>query len=437
MSIPQSSAIIIVGAGTWGTSTALHLARQGYKNVTLFDRYPVPSPISAGNDVNKVVSPGQYSVDQDRVDVNTALTMEAMRAWMTDPLFKPYYHDTGLLMSATTPAGMQRLGVRVRPGEEDNIVPIDRPEDFRKLAPPGVLRGEFPGWKGYLTRKGAGWAQARNALAAAAQEAQRLGVKILAGGSAGQVVTLIFEYNDVKGVVTADGKIHRAERTILCAGAAAGQFIDFQGQLRPTAWTIAHIALSPEERKQYQNIPVIFNIEKGFFFEPDEDGEIKLCDEHPGYTNMTRLPDGELASVPFEKTQIPKESEGRIRALLRETMPQLADRSFSFARICWCADTANREFIIDRHPKYRSLVLGCGASGRGFKYLPTIGRTIIDAMQDNIPPKMHECLKWNPGVAASRNWADTLGRFGGPNKVMDFANVSEWTAVPQRDLSKL
>lgn len=56
-------------------------------------------------------------------------------------------------------------------------------------------------------------------------------------------------------------------------------------------------------------------------------------------------------------------------------------------------------------------------------------------MQDNIPPKMHECLKWNPGVAASRNWADTLGRFGGPNKVMDFANVSEWTAVPQRDLS--
>jgi hypothetical protein len=73
----------------------------------------------------------------------------------------------------------------------------------------------------------------------------------------------------------------------------------------------------------------------------------------------------------------------------------------------------------------------------GFKYLPTIGRTIIDAMQDKIPPKMHEILKWNEEVAASRNWTDTLGRFGGSNRVMDFGEVKEWTTVPQRDLSKL
>jgi sarcosine oxidase/L-pipecolate oxidase len=55
------SSILIVGAGTWGCSTALHLARRGYKNVTVFDPYELPSPISAGNDVNKIVEQGNFS----------------------------------------------------------------------------------------------------------------------------------------------------------------------------------------------------------------------------------------------------------------------------------------------------------------------------------------------------------------------------------------
>lgn len=52
----HDSHILIVGAGTWGASTALHLARRGYTNVTVLDAYPQPSAISAGNDVNKIVS---------------------------------------------------------------------------------------------------------------------------------------------------------------------------------------------------------------------------------------------------------------------------------------------------------------------------------------------------------------------------------------------
>lgn len=50
-----SSSILLIGAGTWGCSTALHLARRGYKNVTVLDPHPVPSPIAAGNDINKIM----------------------------------------------------------------------------------------------------------------------------------------------------------------------------------------------------------------------------------------------------------------------------------------------------------------------------------------------------------------------------------------------
>ena len=53
-----TSTILIVGCGTWGSSTTLHLVRRGYKHVTVLDPYEVPSPISAGNDINKIAEQG-------------------------------------------------------------------------------------------------------------------------------------------------------------------------------------------------------------------------------------------------------------------------------------------------------------------------------------------------------------------------------------------
>lgn len=57
--LTKQSKILILGGGTWGCSTALHLTRRGYKDVTVLDAHPIPSPISAGNDVNKIVEQGK------------------------------------------------------------------------------------------------------------------------------------------------------------------------------------------------------------------------------------------------------------------------------------------------------------------------------------------------------------------------------------------
>lgn len=57
--LAKQSSLLVVGGGTWGCSTALHLARRGFTNVTVLDAHRVPSPISAGNDVNKMVEQGE------------------------------------------------------------------------------------------------------------------------------------------------------------------------------------------------------------------------------------------------------------------------------------------------------------------------------------------------------------------------------------------
>lgn len=54
------STILIIGGGTWGCSTALHLVRRGYKNVTVLEANSIPSAISAGNDINKIIEQGLF-----------------------------------------------------------------------------------------------------------------------------------------------------------------------------------------------------------------------------------------------------------------------------------------------------------------------------------------------------------------------------------------
>ena len=54
--LPKDARVLIVGAGTFGLSTAVHLARRGYTNIQCIDRFPYPSKDSAGYDVNKIIS---------------------------------------------------------------------------------------------------------------------------------------------------------------------------------------------------------------------------------------------------------------------------------------------------------------------------------------------------------------------------------------------
>lgn len=299
--------------------------------------------------------------------------------------------------------------------------------------PEGVLQGSFPKWEGWFKESGAGWVHARKAMVAAATEAQRLGVNFITGSPQGEVTKLLYKDGDVIGAETADGKRHTAPKTILCAGASADLLLDFKDQLRPTAWTLAHIKLTSEEAKFYKNLPVLFNIEQGFFMEPDEDGhELKICDEHPGYCNWVTLPDGKRRSIPFAKQQIPIDSETRVRGFLRDCMPQLADRRLVFARICWCADTPDRMFLIDYHPGHPSLLLACGGSGHGYAYIPAIGGFIADRMEGILDERMAKSFRWRPETAVNRNWEDTQGRFGGSNTVMDFQKVKEWTKIGPR-----
>lgn len=118
----------------------------------------------------------------------------------------------------------------------------------------------------------------------------------------------------------------------------------------------------------------------------------------PGYS------EGTTHSQPFARHQIPVESETRMRKFLQEAMPQIADRDFSFARICWDADTVDRQFLIDRPEGRNGLVVAAGGSGMGFMMMPVVGQLIVDRMEGVMEEKLQKGLRWRPEQAVERDW---------------------------------
>lgn len=80
-----------------GSSTALHLIRSGYtpSNITVLDAYPIPSAQSAGYDLNKIMSIRLHNKP------GLQLSLEALNMWKNDALFKPFFHNVGMVSHET------------------------------------------------------------------------------------------------------------------------------------------------------------------------------------------------------------------------------------------------------------------------------------------------------------------------------------------------
>lgn len=216
------------------------------------------------------------------------------------------------------------------------------------------------------------------------------------------------------GIKVASGKVLVAKQYILCTGAASpGLLPELSTQLWSKCWTLAHIELTPEEVEDYRGMPVVDNHELGFFFEPDPKSRwIKICNATQGYEYKTATNESGVSySVPryasdHPEDGIPKEAERDIRKFIASVMPQFSDRPLRGSRICWCTDTADQHFLISTHNKYPNLLLGTGDSGHGFKFLPTIGSYIADAMEGKERGVRKE---WQMG---EREWKKNVTRPG-------------------------
>ncbi|PWN90193.1 FAD dependent oxidoreductase [Acaromyces ingoldii] len=418
--ISKSSSIIVVGgAGTFGSSTALHLARRGYTNVTAIDKFPPPSQVSAGNDLNKIIRT-EYSEK-----IYSDLALEAVESWKADPVFSPHFHQTGWIVACSDRNSRTARELIFDPYEHmqtnEKLAPhlsllADSDAIFQQAPQLKKLGGKLEDWFG-LWNGVNGWAMAKDAVEAAAKEAQRLGVRYVCGKE-GAVVEVKLGPDGAATLVTADGRLWTADHIILCTGAWSPGLVDLQGQCFSKCWTVGHLQLTPEEAHELKGLPVIDHSDHGFFFEPSLDThQIKICNAMPGYQNAVGDKDG--LSLPSEtKFALPDEAIKALSSFIEEVLPRFKDRPVVDPMICWCADHNDGNWLIDFHPQAHanSLLLATGDSGMAFKFLPTIGKYIVDRLEG----QAKEIWRWRPEATPKADSSRPEGR------VKDLKELDGW-----------
>ena len=103
--VESGSPIVIVGAGCFGLSTAYHLIKRGFTDVTVLDRAKVlPAKDAASTDLNKskreypklpsLTSPYFAVVRSSYPDgFYTSLAQDAVKAWKDEGEWGKHYHE--------------------------------------------------------------------------------------------------------------------------------------------------------------------------------------------------------------------------------------------------------------------------------------------------------------------------------------------------------
>jgi sarcosine oxidase len=76
-----------------------------------------------------------------------------------------------------------------------------------------------------------------------------------------------------------------------------------------------------------------------------------------------------------------------VRAYLAKRFPKLAGATLTESRVCQYENTSNGDFIIDRHPEMRDVLIVGGGSGHGFKHGPAVGDYARDVLTTSTQPE--------------------------------------------------
>jgi glycine/D-amino acid oxidase-like deaminating enzyme len=121
---------------------------------------------------------------------------------------------------------------------------------------------------------------------------------------------------------------------------------------------------------------VDFNHGDMFYGVPDLEGRgVKIAHDRHGPRIDPDLGDREASAA----------SLAHVRAYMERRFPALAGRPLNETRVCQYENSANGDFLIDRHPSHSNVVLVGAGSGHGFKHGPAVGRYAAQLVSANLP----------------------------------------------------
>jgi glycine/D-amino acid oxidase-like deaminating enzyme len=108
---------------------------------------------------------------------------------------------------------------------------------------------------------------------------------------------------------------------------------------------------------------------RSFYGFPSLDGKSLKVGEHSG---------GAVVADALQVDRTLRESDvAPIADFLNRCMPGVSRRPVRHS-VCLYTVTPDRHFIVDRHPEFPNVAIGCGFSGHGFKFTSVLGDALAE-----------------------------------------------------------
>lgn len=209
MDAPEAFSYLIIGAGVFGASTALHLKRsQPTCHVQLMDRGAPPCPSAASHDLNKIVRADYEDLFYMK------LALESMHEWRSNPIYRQFYRESGILIINDSGWGQRCLENYKLLQAETKAEILSRKTALERF--PVFSEADWDGAEECYLNPGSGWAEADKALDSCLKAAREAGVEV----SSALIDKLLLDNdNRCVGAKAVDGTEYRSGHVLLCTGA--------------------------------------------------------------------------------------------------------------------------------------------------------------------------------------------------------------------------
>jgi len=78
--------------------------------------------------------------------------------------------------------------------------------------------------------------------------------------------------------------------------------------------------------------------------------------------------------------------------------PKAHDLVIDDYRVCWDGVTPNQDFVITPHPHCKRLFIATAGSFHGWKFMPTLGRYVVEMLDGTLDPALAKRWAWDRGT---------------------------------------
>ncbi len=373
--MPTRASAVVIGAGIVGNSLVYHLDQQGWKDIVLVDKGPLPNPGGSTGHASNFVFPIEYS------RLMFELTRDSTEQYKELGVFT----ESGGIEVARTPERMQELKRRVTKAKAWGI-PAEHltPEGVQKLVPyldPAVILGGayFPT---------VGVVDSLRAGTLMRERAQSDGALTVVSGA--EVMDITTDAGRVTGVVTSKGEI-ATDNVVICGGVWSAKVAALAGA-RLALTPIVHQMISVGPIGLFAgttgeiSYPIVRDVDEGMY-ERQHGGDMEVGSymHRPIIVPPETIPSNEQAVLsPTEMPFTADDFDPQLAASL-ELMPELLGDEKAGIRYAingLISMTPDGHPLLGETPEVKGLWT---AAASWIKEGPGCGRAVAELMSGKVP----------------------------------------------------